>query len=575
LYFYSFTLPIINKGRIISVSLTFNIKETLKSKFYKIEFRDSLQLLLMSLRKLAISFGVDMQKGIFPHRFVTCENLNYVGSVPSFSYFDGISLEEYNNYCRNFNNNWSLREEAVKYCISDCISLYQILIKFNQLIFDNFKININRYPTLPSLSFAIFRTLFLDKSSFVSQLSGKISKDIKLGYTGGATDMYIPTNLENELVYAYDVNSLYPSVMKHFSMPVGKPTYFEGDIRKIEPKAFGFFYCKITTPTKLNHPILQTHVKTKSGLRTVAALGTYKDMIFSEEMDNAIKLGYKFEILWGYTFEKGYIFTDFISTLYDIRLQYPKSNPLNYISKIIMNSLYGRFGMDDQFTSTQIVHKEDYLKFEKANIGFINDVIPLTDSYLVNQNVDYTNTDLDSQSETHNINIAIASAITSYARIVMSSFKNNPNLKLFYTDTDSIYTNLNPDQMNKLFPGIVNNKELGSLKLETVSTKAIFISPKCYYLLTDDNQEIFKVKGLNKTGLSTLTLLEFEQLLNRNHQLIKHQEKWFKSISESTISIKDQIYTIQQTSNKRELIYNSDSILIDTKSYVISEDKKI
>jgi hypothetical protein len=27
-------------------------------------------------------------------------------------------------------------------------------------------------------------------------------------------------------------------------------------------------------------------------------------MIFSPEMDNAIKFGYKFEILWGYTFEK-------------------------------------------------------------------------------------------------------------------------------------------------------------------------------------------------------------------------------------------------------------------------------
>lgn len=118
-----------------------------------------------------------------------------------------------------------------------------------------------------------------------------------MGYTGGATDMYIPTNNSNELIYCYDVNSLYPSVMKNCPMPVGKPTYFEGDIRKTDPDAFGFFYCNIITPKNLEHPILQTHVKTKSGIRTVAALGQYKDMIFSAEMDNAIKFGYKFEIL--------------------------------------------------------------------------------------------------------------------------------------------------------------------------------------------------------------------------------------------------------------------------------------
>ena len=48
------------------------------------------------------------------------------------------------------------------------------------------------------------------------------------------------------------------------------------------------------------HPILQTHVKTENGIRTMAALGSYEDMIFSAEMDNAIKYCYKFKILWGY-----------------------------------------------------------------------------------------------------------------------------------------------------------------------------------------------------------------------------------------------------------------------------------
>lgn len=77
-----------------------------------------------------------------------------------------------------------------------------------------------------------------------------------------------------------------------------------------------FFYCKINTPDNLEHPIIQTHIKTEDGIRTIAPLGTWFDMLFSEEMDNAIKLGYSFEILWGYTFEKDYIFKEYVDFLY-------------------------------------------------------------------------------------------------------------------------------------------------------------------------------------------------------------------------------------------------------------------
>jgi hypothetical protein len=32
--------------------------------------------------------------------------------------------------------------------------------------------------------------------------------------------------------------------MANSNIPVGKPIVFEGDIRKVDPEAFGFFYCK-------------------------------------------------------------------------------------------------------------------------------------------------------------------------------------------------------------------------------------------------------------------------------------------------------------------------------------------
>jgi hypothetical protein len=140
------------------------------------------------------------------------------------------------------------------------------------MIFELFQISIHKYPTLSSIAFAIFRTHFLTNDT-IPQLSGQIDKDIRQGYTGGAVDMYIPRLPKGEKMFCYDVNSLYPFIMKEFDMPVGKPIEFYGDIRNIDPNAFGFFYCKIIAPDNLKHPILQTHVKINNTNRTIAPLG--------------------------------------------------------------------------------------------------------------------------------------------------------------------------------------------------------------------------------------------------------------------------------------------------------------
>jgi DNA polymerase type B, organellar and viral len=88
--------PIIHHGQLISINFKFNN--------YIIVFRDSLKILLASLRKLAKVFGVDTQKSIFPYSFVNENNLDYIGPVPDFKYFDNITIKEYNEYCLMFNN---------------------------------------------------------------------------------------------------------------------------------------------------------------------------------------------------------------------------------------------------------------------------------------------------------------------------------------------------------------------------------------------------------------------------------------------------------------------------------------
>jgi hypothetical protein len=89
--------PIIHNGELISIGFKF--------KDYNITFKDSYKLILGSLKNLAKVFGADTQKSIFPHLFVNENNLDYIGEVPDFKYFNNITLDEYNNYKANFNSN--------------------------------------------------------------------------------------------------------------------------------------------------------------------------------------------------------------------------------------------------------------------------------------------------------------------------------------------------------------------------------------------------------------------------------------------------------------------------------------
>ena len=113
--------------------------------------------------------------------------MEYIGNVPDFKNFNDISYFEYTEYCNKYNmpgSNWNLRYELIKYCEQDCRTLHQIINKFNDLIISNFNISIYKYPTLPSLSFALYRQNYLQDNT-IPQIAGQNYKDIQLSYTGG------------------------------------------------------------------------------------------------------------------------------------------------------------------------------------------------------------------------------------------------------------------------------------------------------------------------------------------------------------------------------------------------------
>ena len=314
-------------------------------------------------------------------------------------------------------------------------------------------------------------------------------------------------------------------------LPVGKPNYFEGDIRLVEKDAFGFFYCKITSPDNLEHPILQRRIKTSEGIRTVAGLGNWEGWIFSGEMDNAVKFGYTFEIVKGYQFKKGYLFKDYVNKMYELRLQFEKGHPMNLIAKLLMNSLYGKFGMKlestviEMFNTSNETENNLFKDMLEAYGETLQDFIQLDDHYLTVRKsmLNYKYNEDDDLYHGLEVNIAVASSITAGARMWMSFLKNNPKFNLYYTDSAII---------DKPLPDFMVGGELGQFKLEHMIDRAVFLAPKVYGLVTVEGEEVIKVKGVTKEQLSDIHIQDLENLLIKDSSREFNQSKWFKKVIE-------------------------------------------
>lgn len=426
-----------------------------------------------------------------------------------------------------------------------------------------YSLNIHRFPSLPSLAFGIYRSKYL-KDFKVPLIGGSIFHDLRRSYTGGAVDVY---KCHGKNLFTYDVNSLYPYVMMAYPVPVGIIKFFEGDITltKTWNELFGFFQVEITAPADLKHPILQTKLQVgKNGLRTVAPLGGWTDWLFTEEIINAMKHGYTFKVIKGYSFDKSNIFEDYINDLYEIKAANHKDDPMYLIAKLLMNSLYGRFGMDNEFENHVIVHSSKLEKY--TNKYNVSDWTKLDSQKVLISYIDEGELEqkqLENYSTT-NISIAIASAITAYARIHMSRFKNSDDYNLYYSDTDSIV-------IDRPLPDHQVGTGIGLMKLENTLQEGTFIAPKVYGGIFKDDTSFTKVKGFK----NNVDYLELKTLLNRDVKKLElTQEKWFRSIEQGNITIKDQIYSLQVTESKRQLVY-SDNKLINTIPFTIDNNKEI
>ena len=285
-------------------------------------------------------------------------------------------------------------------------------------------------------------------------LSPEIDNDIRQSYKGGfvyVNPKYQNMILENNI--SYDVNSLYPYVMYSKPMPYGVPKYYKGKYKNDTHYPLYIQRVLINCRLKKEHiPTLQI----KNNFRfcpTEYLRNTQNELIdltlTSVDLDLLLKHydileiqyinGYKFKAVDG-------LFKDYIE--FWINVKNSNVGAKRAIAKLMLNSLYGKFGTNPK--------KQNIIPFYNCE----NDIIEYKTQPIYYDKPIYT---------------ALACFVTAFAREKTITTAQKVFDRFIYADTDSIHlVGTEPPKID------IDNKILGAWKYEGKAEKAKFIRPKTY-----------------------------------------------------------------------------------------------
>ncbi|KAG4946751.1 hypothetical protein JHK87_042758 [Glycine soja] len=478
-------------------------------------FRDSLHLLPGKLDDLA--------KNLCPE----------LGSKGSISYED-VRLESLS----------IMKESLLEYMEQDILLLGGIMQSFQDIYYKAYQADIVNKLTIASLALSLFREKYYDYNKHRIHIPNQNEDTfIRRGYYGGHTDAYLPygTNL-----YYYDVNSLYPFVIKEFSMPGGTPVWHSDLEYMTLDNMFGFIEAYVECPKSINKPFLP-YGDNKDGT-LIFPTGTFVGVYYSEELKYARDIGYTIIPICGYLFEEMESpFKDYINSLFESRSNAKKkgNNALSFVYKLLMNSLYGRFGINPQSTKTEMCNKSKRDRIFRRP-EFIDDVFIREDLYMVSY---LTNPGKGPSywDPPKNSAVQLAAAITAGSRIYMYKYISREDC--LYTDTDSIVLG------NPLPEEDVSSSVLGKFKLEDKILEGFFLAPKCYSYTTeesDGNKKVYKYKG---PGRNVITPEWYkEQYADPSRSLIKKVTYQFRpDWKELSVKKKESTTTLRTLSNSKRI----------------------
>ena len=537
---------IFHKSRIIwkDCFVINNKLATVACKYYT--FHDSFKLLPMSLKKLSSSFGVEHGKLDLWEQVQTRYPGEYSDIV---DFLDRCHVDD---------------ELYLEYLGYDVMSLYEVLeelIKISGIPLDQF---VRRISTA-SLSRFIFKNGWKDKlfknpfgsktdyellTSFNYRNSLQIEEFLRDAYCGGRTEVF-KIQL-NSKAYHYDINSLYPYIMLG-EFPIGKPThiddselaehYFETWQR--DKIGIGFLYCEVYIPYQHIPPLPVKMGKLAFPCGTVYGVWNFEELAYAIDKCGC-KITKYYEVVF---YEKTYpVFERFINTMIEIKNEGTKTGneALRTFGKLLMNVGYGYTGMrrDDKTSLRDIseINDHDVIKFADDFLGYIE--IP------TEINAEY-------------IQVAVAATVTARARLQLLETLHYCDAKgeVYYCDTDSIVTDVKlPDEM-------VDSVELGKWDLEGEPLKALFLRPKVYAELLEDETNV-KFKGVSHETQKELTFDSYQELLEeiqegkKEYVVVEKNRTTFRSIMYmKKNNLDDEYYEVRdkkmnlQTVEKRQMNY--------------------
>lgn len=356
----------------------------------------------------------------------------------------------------------------IEYNKYDCMGLYEVLQKFEEQV-GQLKM------TVASTSLNYFKRSTNPKFKTNKHIDDKVRQ----AYCGGRTEIFRFNNLEekDKKFYYYDINSLYPYIMTQLKYPVGRLK----KTNNIEEEGI----CKVTMRENTFFPLVPSKERNKLFFRN----GEKTIWTTTLEAREAIKQGAKVQVFEAWTTDHTkYLFKDYIKDLYNQRLKAKANNETakQYIIKILMNSLYGKFAQK-----------------RELNAYFLD-----SELYKYNKNMALYMS--PSNSKGWFIDPILSAYTTAGARILMQKLLNSVNdpNKVYYMDTDSII--LESKSFN-------NSKDLGKFKLENIILDFIPILPKLYYFRIDESIHL-KAKGIPHKILTPKIFTEYIKGKQVGHQ---------------------------------------------------------
>ncbi|MEM0152369.1 MAG: DNA polymerase [Thermoplasmata archaeon] len=353
------------------------------------------------------------------------------------------------------------------------------------MVFENFlKMNFNYGISIASTSFNTFKNKFLnDKITYDLELNPIIDQL----YRGGICYQYRKANLEDLKVL--DINSLYPYVMSNNYYSIK----FHKDVEKSEfdniyedqlNNSYNYILNVDYIGEKRN-PIL-----TKYDNKLITFSQNKNQWITGKEYIALIDNGYSVIINEAKEFHSKNIFKEFIEYYYKLRLENKQNDGMSYFLKILMNSLYGKFGQHKGHSELIEIDKLD--DNVRAIVLFNQD----KDRITVNGKAYSIYDNFVSVMSTGEIkyNPIISSEITANARLINYDYQKMIGLEnIYYTDTDSFFV-----LKNLAIPEILIGNELGKLKVEKQGIFTIYGNKDYFYYSQFGDNFMTGIKTTNK-----------------------------------------------------------------------------